>query len=232
MDWVALTSDKNTPGSIANWMNNSTFTIGAGGVSDLILQEAQDWIYRGLRHWRMLTPPTTGTLTVGSDTLSIPSDCLEPDVLIITGTQSAKLVQKPIQDVILSWSYDGNGNRIPQQPRIYSFNQSNLCFDSPADQAYPYALVYYQQPATLSGSNTVNFLTQYCQRLVRCACMAAAAEWAKDSGVGNYDRTYWDQAAQAELARVQAESDRARRATEAGAVFIGGGSSGEPLYSW
>lgn len=232
MDWVTLTSSSQTAGSVANWMNNSTITIGAGGVADLILQEAQDWIYRGLRHWRMLTPPLAGTFTVGDDYLSLPSDILEPDTLVITGTQQARLMQKPMQDVIAAWAYDGNGNRIEQQPTIYYFDQAALRFDSPADQAYPYALIYYQQPATLSGSNTTNFLTQYCQRLVRCACMAMAAEWSKDSGVGNYDRTYWDQAAQAELNRVQAESDRARRATVAGTVFIGDGAGGEPPYSW
>lgn len=232
MNWVSLTSLSSAAGSIGNWLNNSTISAGSGHVADIILQEAQDWIYRRLRHWRMLTGPTTGTLTVGNDFIPIPSDMLEPDMFILTGVNFYELKQKTMQEVVLSWSYDGNGNRVKQQPMIYYFDQTNLRFDSPADQAYPYALVYYQQPAVLSSTNTTNFLTQYCQRLVRASCMVAAAEYAKDSGVGNYDRTYWVQQAEDELEKVQAESDRARRATQAGAVFIGGGSGGQPLYSY
>ena len=232
MDWVSLTGSTGTAGAISRWMNNSSITIGSAGDADGILQEAQDWIYRRLRHWRMLTPPTTGTLTSGSDALTLPSDCLEPDFLVLTGTSFYRLRQKPMQEVIMSWAFDGNGNRIQQQPTIYYFDQAAIRFDSVADQPYPYALTYYQQPAVLSATNTTNFLTQYCQRLVRCACMVGAAEWAKDSGTGNYDRTYWEQAATDELDTVQRESDRARRATEAGAVMIGGGPGGDALWSW
>jgi hypothetical protein len=60
---------------------------------------------------------------------------------------------------------------------------------------------------------------------MRLACMAAACEWAKDSGQGNFDRTYYDQLAQDEIDKAQAESDRAKRATIAGMMLIGGSSS-------
>jgi hypothetical protein len=61
--------------------------------------------------------------------------------------------------------------------------------------------------------------------------MAAACEFAKDNGQGQYDRTYWDQLAQDEIDKAQAESDRARRGTVAGAILIGGGvASNFPGY--
>ena len=66
-------------------------------------------------------------------------------------------------------SIDGNGNRMQQQPLIYYFDQAAFRFDSPADQAYPYALIYYQQPAMLAAANDTNFLTSYCQLLLRAA---------------------------------------------------------------
>jgi hypothetical protein len=126
------------------------------------------------------------------------------------------------QEVLANWAYDGNGNRVQQQPQLYWFDQTNINFDSPPDLAYAYVLMYFQQPAPLVVSQT-NFLTETYPRLMRCALMAAACEWMKDSGQGQIDRTYWDTLAQDEIEKAQMESDRARRGTVAGPVLIGGG---------
>lgn len=228
MDWTTLTSAKSVAGSIAAWINHSQIQAEAANI----VAEAESWIYRRLRHWKMLTAPVTGTLTIGSDQLAIPSDCLEPFFLCTTGIYFQEIDQKPMEEVVRAWSYDSAGARVQAQPVIYSFTQSNIQFDSPPDQAYAYALIYYQQPAALSGSNTTNFLTSTYPRMLRAACMAQAAEWAKDAGMGNYDRTYWDGIAENEIAQAQVESDRARRAEKAAAVFSGGGNAGLPAYGW
>ena len=231
MDWTTLTGTSATAGSIANWINKAT----AQSASAEILLEAESWIYRRLRHWKMLTPPFTGTLTVGQDYLTNPSDMLEPFLLYTTKNYFQNIEQRAIQEVIANWSYNGDGTRTRQQPMMFYFDQTAMRFDSPPDQAYDYAFVYYQQPAALSSSNQTNFLTVTYPRVVRCACTAAACEWAKDAGQGNFDRTYWDQAAQDEIDKAQAESDRARRGTIAGMVLIGGGGSGYPssvLGTW
>ena len=90
-----------------------------------------------------------------------------------------------------------------------------------------------EQPAPLSVSNTSNFLTTAYPRLMRCAIMAAACEYVKDSGQGNFDRTYWAQLTQVEIDQAQAESDRARRAVQAGIILEGGGGvSGMPPYGY
>jgi hypothetical protein len=155
---------------------------------------------------------------------------LEPAMLLTTGQYFQIMPQKPYQDVVANWTYDGSGNRVKQQPLMYYFDSTYLQFDSPPDLTYTYAFLYFQQPAPLSQSIT-NFITQYYPRLMRLCCMAAASEWAKDSGVGNYDRTYWDQLAQDEIDKAQEESDRARRATEAGMIIQGGGvASNFPAY--
>lgn len=227
MDYAQLIAPQQSPGSIATWVNSSTIVNDA---PEIVL-EAESWIYRRLRHWKMLTPPVFGTLTIGQPYLPIPADMLEPFLLCTTGQYFQEIVQKPMQEVVANWAFTGTATtRVQQQPLMFSFNQSNMMFDSPPDQAYNYALIYYQQLAPLAVSN-MNFLTQTYPRLMRCTCMAAACEWMKDSGQGSYDRTYWDQLAQDEIDKAQAESDRARRGTVAGAIIVGGGiASNFPGY--
>lgn len=196
-----------------------------------IVLEAESWIYRRLRHWKMLTVPLPGTMVIGQPYIPIPPDCLEPFLLMTTGNFQQFLIQKTMQEVIGNWAYDGNGNRVPQQPQMFAFDQVNLNFDSPPDQAYAYVFQYYQQPAPLVVSNS-NFLTMTYPRLMRLTCMAAACEWEKDSGQGQFDRTYWDTLAQDEIEKAQAESDRARRGVIAGPILIGGGvSTNYPAYT-
>lgn len=222
MDWTSLTGSKSTPGSIARWINNSTLSSGVGGDADSILQEAQDWIYQRLRHWRMLTPPLVGTMAIGADFVTFPSDFLEPKIYWMTGVNAQKMILKTPEDIVQAWSFDNNGNRVQQQPRIYYFDQAALRFDSPADQAYPTILIYYQQPAMLGTGNDTNFLTSNCQMLLRRSVMRAACEWTKEVASGQYDRTYWEQASEDELQRVQEASDRSMHSMVVGPQFFGG----------
>lgn len=226
MDYAQLTGPKGTPGAISTWTNNSRIQQ---DVAEIVL-EAESWIYRRLRHWRMMSAPLTGALVSGSDNLALPGDGLEPIMLVLTGTTQAEIVQKTPQDVIGAWAFDGTGARVQQQPQYYYFDQSAFRFDSPADQAYPYALLYFQQPAPLA-TTVSNFLTETYPRLLRCAVMAAACEWLKDFGQGDAGREYYDVRAMAEIDKAQEESDRARGRVVASAVIVGGaGFAGLPPY--
>jgi hypothetical protein len=218
--YATLIASKSTDGSISNWLNHDSVTASA----DTIVADAEAWIYRDLRHWRMLTS-TTGTFTLNApgtsnviDFIALPADYLEDKLLYITGTQFTRMVRKPIEEVISLYGYDGNGFRIPQQPYYYFNDQTNLKFDAPPDQTYPYLLYYYQQLASLATSST-NFLTQFYPRLLRSACCLMAAEFMKDAGQGNYDRTYWEQQAGMELAKAQAESDHSVRSQDIGMIL-------------
>ena len=222
MDYTSLIGSSSTGGSIANWGNTSQLVSAA----PTIVAEAESFIYRRLRHWQMVAELDGQTMTIDSDTLALPTTdsndnaiiFLEPKSLYIVGTNFSKLTMKTEEEVKSSYSYDSSGNRIQQMPEIYYFNATGIRMDSAADQAYPYELVYYQQLAPLSVTTT-NFLTSSYPRLVRCACMAAACEFMKDAGMGNFDRTYWAQAAMAEMQIAQAESDRAARAMEVGMIL-------------
>lgn len=222
LTYTQLIGSSSTDGSIANWLNHASIVNSA----DTIVAEAEAWIYRDLRHWRMLTS-TTGAFTanIGGTTtvvdyIALPGDYLEDKLLYITGIYFSRMVRKTLEEVISLYGYDGNGNRIVQQPYYYYNDQTNLKFDSAPDQAYPYLLYYYQQPASLATVNGgVNFLTQFYPRLLRCACCMMAAEFMKDAGQGNYDRTYWMTQASGELAKAQVESDRAQRAQDIGMIL-------------
>jgi len=62
---------------------------------------------------------------------------------------------KTMEKFIAAYGYDGSGYRVVQQPMWYFNDNTNIKFDSPPDQAYPYLLVLYQQPAALSVSNQI-----------------------------------------------------------------------------
>lgn len=213
MSYTSLTGSQTTDGSIANWINHSSVQA----VSDTIVSEAEAFIYRRLRHFKMLTS-TTGTMSLSNQFIALPSDYLEDKTLYITGVNYGKLTRKTMEEVLASYVYDGSGNPVPSMPQIYFNDQTNINFDTIPDQTYPYQLFYYQQPAALSSSIT-NFLTVTYPRLVRCACMAAACEFMKDNGMGSYDRTYWDQLAEQEIVVAQTEADRSQRSISVGMIL-------------
>jgi hypothetical protein len=226
VDYNTLIATKGTPGSIADFTNDGRISASAPTIVD----ESQDWIYQRLRHWRMAPPPVTGTFSTALNYVQLPSDVLELRMLMVTGQNKRIIRQRTMEELMASWSYDGNGNLPVQQPTWFAFDSTNMNFDSVPDQAYPYALLYYQMPARLSGSNTTNFLTQWCERLMRMVIMMHACEWTKEIGQGQFDRTYYEQQAMEELRIVQANSDLAKRASGGG--WIEGGSEAYAGYGY
>jgi len=216
MDWVSLVGTGQ--GSIARFINHSAVSTNVNGDAINIIQETEAAIYRRLRHFRMLTP-TTGTMTTSQVQIPLPADYLEDKTFYITGTAFSKLTRQTIQEVHTRYCYDGSGNRVITQPNFFFSDQTNFNFDSPCDQPYPYELYYYQQPLALSATNTQNFLLTTYPRLFRCMTMAMASEYMKDSGMGNYDRTYWVQMSEEEIEVAQAESDRQERSLAAGMIL-------------
>lgn len=222
MDYVTLTGAKTVNGSIAQWVNHAD----AQNAAATILEEAESFIYRRLRHWRMITE-ATGVMVANQDYLLISAftNYLEDKVLRFNGivnnmVYSDRILRKTIEQVKAAYGYDSSGARVAQTPTIFYNNGTQLKFDSPPDLAYPYELAFYQQPAALSASNTTNWLTATYPRLVRVACLAGATEFMKDAGQGNYDRTYWETLAEGEIAVAMMESDRQQRSLEVGAIMI------------
>lgn len=214
MNYSQLIAASTSAGSIANWLNHSSLVA----VAPNIVEEAESAIYRRLRHFRMLTP-VNGTMTTSQSTVTLPTDYLEDKLFFLTGTAFGRVPRKTLDEVIANYSYDGTGVRVKSRPNMFFNDSANINFDTIMDQTYLYTLYYYQQPVALSTSNTTNFLTSTYPRLVRVACMTAAAEFMKDIGVGNYDRMYWAQMTEEEIDKAQRESDRSQHTVEAGMIL-------------
>lgn len=207
MDYTTLIAASTTAGSIANWVNYAPIQ----NVATDILSDGENMIYRRLRHWRMKAR-ATGILSTVNDYIALPSLFLEEYYFVITGTHKATLTRKTDQEVVNAYDYDASGNRVSDTPTIYYNDGTNFYFDTIPDSAYPYLLLFHQQPTALGASNATNWLTTYYPRLLRCACMLSAAEYLKDAGQGAFDRTYWDAEFEKELGVAQMESDRASHA--------------------
>ncbi len=221
MDFSTLCGPKGVPGSVADILNNSLIAPSV----PYFIQEAESLIYRRLRHWRMLSAPTTATMTPGTSTLTLPSDFLDPYMLYLTsssgvpgyGPMLIKLATP--EQVIARYSYNG-ASRNQMTPTMYYFDGNAINLDNVPDLAYPYSLIYYQQPAPLTTLNITNWVTQYYPRLFRAAVMAQAVEWTKESGSGQFDRTYWFGIVEAEIEKAQEESDLSRRSASASSGMV------------
>ena len=76
-------------------------------------------------------------------------------------------------------TYTGN-NLTSGSARWWSVWDEKVKFDVAFDTQSTCKLLYYRQPLLLSVSNPTNFLTNRYPKLLRVACMAAAAEYMKD----------------------------------------------------
>lgn len=114
----------------------------------------------------------TGSLTSGTITLSLPSDFLELDRFILTGTYRTLVPVTP--DHLGVKRLDGTG--LP----TYFAVQDVIEFDVAPDDSYAYELSYWPYPSALSDSNTSNFLlTNFPDVYLSCA-LYWAWSWARD----------------------------------------------------
>lgn len=198
MDYTTLIGAKTVSGSIKNWLNNSLVP------SDVVIAEAEQWIYRRLRVRQMLAS-TTGTLSTGTGSLALPSDYITARQFLITGTGYAELTPKTLEELRRAYTYDGAGARVNQKPTQFSVDADNIQFDSPPDAAYPYDLLYYRGLPALStstGSDT-NFLTNKAPYLLRSAILMMANDFLKD----DQEKVYWESKAEKEIERLNVENE-------------------------
>lgn len=78
-----------------------------------------------------------------------------------------------------SATYTGN-KLVSGSPSRWSVWDEEVKFDVAVDTAAVMKLLYYRRPILLSAANLTNFLTDRYPKLLRVACMAAAADFMKD----------------------------------------------------
>lgn len=208
MTYASLIATKSTPGSIRNWVNRDTTD------PETVLTEAQDAIYRILRHWRMKAE-AVGDLVIGDDFLPLPDDFIQPRDLWLTGFYKRRLLKGDERLTQQRYAYDDLEARVLDIPKYYYLSGENVKFDNPPDKPYHYLLDYWRRPAELSDINQTNFLTTEAPRLLRTACMLIAVEFEKEVGQGGFDRTYWQQEFMGQLQNYQIASDMADFARDA-----------------
>jgi hypothetical protein len=199
LDYTTLIGAKTLDGSIRNWLNDSTLP------ATTILDMAESYIYRRLRV-REMQKFATGSTVVGDATIALPTDYLTPLRFMFTGTEKTEIKHLEIGDVMMRLNYDWNGDLVPTKPQYFAAMGTTIQFDAPADQVYPYQLLYFAQPASLSPSNATNFLTTRSPRLVMAACCMLASEFDKD----DKEKQWWLAIADNELQQLNREFDQER----------------------
>lgn len=155
MTYTILTGSKDTEGSIKYFVRHSEVP------SDSILTSAQSLIYSMLRV-REMKVRVKGSLTIGTDTLTLPTDFLEAVSFWLGGDYKAKLRILDEDHFESRVGNDTSDNPYSGQPTLCTMDRTKAYFDATPDIAYPYRLWYMATPAALSGSNESNFMcTRY-----------------------------------------------------------------------
>ena len=200
MTYTILTGAKSVAGSIASWVNNSSFP------ASTVLEEAEAWIYGRLRVREMLTA-LDGTMVTGAAgaTIPLPDDFEAMSWLGYRGQWTGRIAPLPPDELQDLRQFDASNGYVlaPGQPFRYSLRGTVVEFPRAPDQPYTYRQVHYARPAPLSSSNETNWLTRRAPRLVRQACCAFASEFMKAEG----EKLYWLNLAQAAIDELNATSD-------------------------
>lgn len=191
MNYATLIGAKSVEGSIRNWINHASVPATA------ILVEAETEIYRRLRT-REMRANVAVALAQGASSAALPVRYLDPIALHHRSGES--LTYKTQRDIngLRVWD-EVTSNFTRGWPGMFSVFDELLQFDCVADRAYPLVMSYWRQPAPLAGDNQTNFLTDRYPRLLRVACLRAAAEFMESMDKFNsYD---------AQMTRMLAEID-------------------------
>ena len=174
MDYNTLVANKNTAGSIQNWINDATVD------PTTVLVEAQAHIYAKLRVEEMIVTTSAFAVPANVENIAMPSGCLDiinmrwltPDLIIVE-----KLI---VDDIYNRRLYNTGGTLVMDIPRWFAIANGMIQFPVQLDVARTAFLAYFAIPTSLSPSNPTNFVTSKYPRLLRSFCMAFGNEFKKD----------------------------------------------------
>jgi len=202
MNFTTLVADVGTSGSIKSLINWSRID------SEIILEDAQAWIYSKLRV-RQMTAADDVSILADASTASFPTSYLDPIQLSIPG-HVGRIRLRDIEWFRSHLGWDENAE-LPEGPPSYWCDFNGLIqFNTKMDQAYTAKMAFFKQPTALSSDNPTNWLTSRYPHLVRQVCRMFAA----------IERKEMDTVQMAELRALQiieeikVESDLAMRGAE------------------
>lgn len=174
MSYTDLVADKTTSGSIKSWLNYGKID------SEGVLEEAQAMIYQRLRVREMRASDSI-PVAIGKIAVDLPDQFLDPiSVRDITNNCRLHLREEEQLEDMRSWT---DGVLDEGDPTYFGVYDEAFNFDVRAMSAFTIRTVFYQQPDPLSSSNGKNFLTMRYSHLLRMACLATGARFAKDDEV-------------------------------------------------
>lgn len=168
MTYSTLVSDKQTDGSIRNWVNWDP------SPAETILTEAQGFVYSRLRTREMSLFSLSGlSLPTGNSTLAMPDDYIAIKSLDTLTPWKSRVDLLDEEYFIRDFrAVDDTGALYEGQPSVCSIigDPATAYFDVRADQPYTFTLAYYGRPPDLSETNETNWLTRRYPHLLRAAC--------------------------------------------------------------
>lgn len=182
MNYTTLVGAKGTAGSIKSWIAHASVP------STDILTEAESEIYRHLRT-REMRASTTVTIADAAITAALPTGFIDP-IRLVHRDNNFAITLKPDQDLQELRTWDTTTSAWAEGiPSRFAIFDELLQFDVTANAAYTCKLLYYKTPTALSGANETNWLTTRYPRLLRVACLRAAADFMENmEKFGVYDR--------------------------------------------
>jgi hypothetical protein len=203
MTFSTLVASKDTVGSIKRWLN---FTL---VDSEELLSDAQAYIWGAMRV-REMSRASTLAVAAAADSVAIPSDLLDPGVLLNEDGSKIELTSAIALMRFRQRETDGTTSEASFFS-MWAMDRSLILFDAKADAAKSLPFVYTARPEALSASNETNFLTDRYPGILRAACLMHGASYRSD------DEKYARYKMQADelIARANTEADLALR----GAIF-------------
>lgn len=171
MSYSTLTADKEVAGSIRNLVDR------ADVAAELIIVEAEAWIYERLRVREMQSRNTTFAFLIDTQSTNLPSDFLDPISFTPYGDTCPLLY---VHEEGLLEQREEDGTLTSATPNQWTIIGDVAYVDVSAIETMTGVLLYYARPASLSGSNLTNFLTVKHPSLLRYACMMKAFEQMRD----------------------------------------------------
>lgn len=178
LSFATLTGHLEVEGSIRNWVKN------VDAPAEIILIEAQAWLYERLRAREMLA---TAALTVAglAASASLPADFLDP-IQFLPYASEKELPY--VDETALAQVTDAAGAILTGTPARWTAIGTSFVVDVRATVTYSGVLTYFAKPAVLASGNDTNFVTTRYPTALRLACLAFAYQSLQD--VENASKTF------------------------------------------
>lgn len=146
------------------------------------IAQGESRIYRDLR---VIDMEVTSSQTITNNAFALPSDYLEMRNLYVTDSTGAYLYELIRRSP--AWLRGTYGIQSAQgTPQYYAREGQNIIVGPYPDASYPVSMLYYSRLASLSATNTTNWLTSKNPDLIFAAAMVELANYTQNDSATQY----------------------------------------------